>query len=420
MARASCPYPRLLLYALIVGLLGGCVATAFYLGLKLGFALLWGTDPSQVSIGTWAHLYPYIPLVTAFGGLLVGLSVKFFGATGGLADAIAEVHHAGRLSYRFLPGMALASSLSLLFGSSAGPESPMIDINGGLGSWFAERLHLPPESTRILTLCGMAAGMGVFFEAPLGATLFVLEVPHRRSVEFYEAIIPALISAATGFTLFRVMTGTTIGGIYTFPAYDTLRPEDIGFAVLLGIIGAAVGTLFIFLDRQIQRWLIPYRQYPLVLIVAVGFLIGLIALIHPITLFYGERQIEQVIQVVNRYSVGILLSVAFFKLVALSLCLRGGFRGGVVFPLFFVGACVGMAVHEALPNTPLSVALAGMMAAITVVVTKTPLGLAVILTVISHTAMLPLIMIATLTSYLLTLPIAWLPSQQSRDAAPDP
>ncbi|BCX12145.1 MAG: chloride channel [Thermosynechococcus sp.] len=420
MARASCPYPRLLLYALIIGLLGGCVATAFYLGLKLGFALLWGTDPSQVSIGTWAHLYPYIPLVTAFGGLLVGLSVKFCGAKGGLAEAIAELHHGGRLSYRFLPGMALASGLSLLFGSSAGPESPMIDINGGLGTWLAARLNLSPDSTRILTLCGMAAGMSVFFESPLGATLFVLELPHRRSLEFYEAILPALISAVAGFTLFRVITGTTIGGIYRFPTYDSLRPEDIGFAVLIGIIGAAVGTLFVFLDRQIERWLTPYRQYPLVLIVAVGFLIGLIALIHPITLFYGERQIEQVIQVVNRYSISILLSVAFFKLLALSLCLQGGFRGGVVFPLFFVGACVGMAVHQALPNTPLSVALAGMMAAITVVVTKTPLGLAVILTVISHTAVLPLITIATLSSYLLTLPIAWIPSQRSRQDPPDP
>ncbi|MFN4195892.1 MAG: hypothetical protein ACK4HM_08730 [Thermosynechococcus sp.] len=40
--------------------------------------------------------------------------------------------------------------------------------------------------------------------------------------------------------------------------------------------------------------------------------------------------------------------------------------------------------------------------------------------VISHTGMLPLITIATLTSYLLTLPIACIPSQRSRDAAPDP
>ncbi|MDM7325549.1 MAG: hypothetical protein P3X23_000315 [Thermosynechococcus sp. Uc] len=47
----------------------------------------------------------------------------------------------------------------------------------------------------------------------------------------------------------------------------------------------------------------------------------------------------------------------------------------------------------------MNVSLAGMMGAITVVVTKTPLELAVILTVISHTAMLPLITIATVTSY---------------------
>lgn len=57
-----------------------------------------GTDPSNVSIGSWEYLdkYSYTPLVTTFGGWWVGLSVKFFGATGGLADAIAELHCQGR------------------------------------------------------------------------------------------------------------------------------------------------------------------------------------------------------------------------------------------------------------------------------------------------------------------------------------
>jgi len=412
MARLS--YPRLLFYALLVGILGGIVSTTFYQVLKLGFALLWGTEPNLVTIGTWAHLYPYIPLITATGGLLVGLSVKFLGATGGLADAVAELHRDGKLSYRYLPGMALASWLSLLFGSSAGPESPIIDISGGLASWFATRLQVSANVARILTLCGMAAGMGVFFSAPLGAALFVLEVPHRRSLEFYEAIIPTLISAFCGFTIFRVITGTSIGGIYRLPAYDALRPEDIGISLALGLLGAAVGVFFILVHRLLGHWLAPYKQHPLLLIVGVGLVIGLIALLHPITLFYGERQIEQVIRIGTHYSPQILVTAAVFKVFALSLCLHGGFRGGVVFPLLFVGSCMGMAAHQVFPAIPVSVALVTTMAAVTVAVTKTPLSLVVILAVISHTAMLPLITTATLASYLCTLPIAWIPSQQSR------
>ncbi|WP_448513758.1 chloride channel protein [Parathermosynechococcus lividus] len=418
MARTSFSYARLLLYALLVGILGGLVSTAFYQVLTGGFALLWDTAPNLVSIRTWEHLYPYIPLITATGGLLVGLSVKFFGATGGLTDAVAELHRDGKLSYRYIPGMALASWLSLLFGSSAGPESPIIDINGGLGSWLAIRLQVSAAVGRILTLCGMAAGMGVFFNTPLGAALFVLEIPHRRSLEFYEAIIPALISAFCGFTLFRVITGTTIGSIYRFPPYDALRPQDIGTSIALGIIGAAVGVLFILIHQLLGRWITPYQRYPLILIVVVGGLIGLIALLYPITLFYGERQIEQILQMGTRYSAQTLLGAAFFKIVALSLCLHGGFRGGVVFPLLFVGSCVGMAIHQVFPAIPVSVALVDTMAAVTVAVTKTPLSLAVILSVISHTAMLPLITTATLTSYLCTLPIAWIASQQSRSDAP--
>ncbi len=409
------PYPRLLLYALLVGIMGGLVSTAFYQILALGFVLFWGTEPNLVSISTWAHLYPYIPLITATGGLLVGLSVKFFGATGGLADAVAELHPDGKLSYRYLPGMALASWLSLLFGSSAGPESPIIDINGGLASWIATRLRVSPSVARILTLCGMAAGMGVFFSAPLGAALFVLEVPHRRSLEFYEAIIPTLIAAFCGFTIFRVSTGTSIGGIYRLPTYDALRPEDIGIAIAIGLLGGAVGVLFILVHRLLGQWLRPFQGHSLLLIVAVGLLIGLIALIHPITLFYGERQIEQVIQMGTRDSPYILVKATFFKILALSLCLHGGFRGGVVFPLLFVGSCVGMAVHQWWLGIPVSVALVTAMAGVMVAATKTPLSLVMILAVISHTAMLPLITTAALASHLCTLGIAWIPSQQSRN-----
>ena len=44
----------------------------------------------------------------------------------------------------------------------------------------------------MLTITGMAAGFTVLFGAPLGAALFALEILHRRGLEYYEALMPAL------------------------------------------------------------------------------------------------------------------------------------------------------------------------------------------------------------------------------------
>lgn len=407
-------YPKLLLYSVGVGLVGGVLATLFYLAMKVGFALLWNELPSRAILPSWDQLRYRVWIITGIGGLLVGLVVKYLGAAGGLAGAVKELHETGKLDYTKLLGTALASWLSLTVGSSAGPESPLIDINGGVGSWIADRLKLSTRDVRILTLCGMGAGMGVFFSAPLGAALFVLEIPHRRGLEFFEAIIPTLMSAVLGFIVFRCTTGVTFGGIYDFPPYEQLRPVDIGSAVLLGIIGAGVGLLFLGIDFIVQRLVHPLRKRPLLLITLGGLAFGLIAMAFPITLFYGEAQIQEILDTGMRYSAGLLFLVAIMKMLALSLSLQSGFKGGVVFPVFFVGASVGMGIHHLIPSIPLSVALACMMAAVAVSVVNAPMGMIMILSTISHTSITPLITTAVLTSFVLTQQFSIVPTQQSR------
>lgn len=410
----SLPYPKLLLFAAGIGLVGGLLATLFYLAMKVGFALLWNELPGRAILPSWDQLRYRVWIITGIGGLLVGLSVKYLGAAGGLAGAVKELHENGKLDYSKLLGTALASWLSLTVGSSAGPESPLIDINGGVGSWIADRLQLSTRDVRILTFCGMGAGMGVFFSAPLGAALFVLEIPHRRGLEFFEAIIPTLMSAVLGFTVFRWATGVTFGGIYEFPPYEQLRPIDIGSAILLGVIGAGVGLLFLGIDWIVQRLVQPLRKRPLLLITLGGLAFGLIAMAFPITLFYGEAQIQEILDTGMRYSAWLLFSVAVMKMLALSLSLQSGFKGGVVFPVFFVGACVGMGFHQLIPGIPLSVALVCTMAAVAVSVVNAPMGMIMILSTISHTSITPLITTATLTSFVLTQQFSIVPTQQCR------
>lgn len=123
----------------------------------------------------------------------------------------------------------------------------------------------------------------------------------------------------------------------------------------------------------------------------------------PLTLFYGEQQIQSILDQGATLGVGLLLLTALGKMFTVSLSLHSGFRGGFIFPLFFIGATIKMAVSLLIPQIPPTVA-----------VMKTPVSLVLILSVISQTELIPVITIAMIVSFLLTTRIRMLPSQRSR------
>ncbi|KGF72024.1 hypothetical protein DO97_13440 [Neosynechococcus sphagnicola sy1] len=412
-----CPmsYPQLLFYAAGIGITVGFLSAAYYWTLELGFQWVWKTLPNRIDYPSWSTFNEFVWPLTTLGGLLVGLAVHYLGApSGGLRGCIAEIHAEGRVDYRQTPGMIVASLLSLTFGSSAGPEAPLVDINGGFGTWLADRLKLSVAATRVFTLCGMSAAFGAFFGTPLGSTLLALEIPHRWGLEYYEALIPTLIAAIGGFAIFRLCTGLTIGGLYEFPHYPELQIEHLLYAILLGAIGAGTAILFSWIFQTLGKWVQPLTQHPVILTTLGGLAIGLIATVLPLTLFYGERQIQTIIDLGERLGSGLLLLIALAKMVTLSISVHSGFRGGILFPLFFMGATVGMAVSLMLPQIPPTVGMICTMAALSVAILKTPMGLIIVLNVISHTTMMPLITVATTISLLLTAQVNLLYTKQHR------
>jgi len=410
-------FNRLLFYAGCLGIGIGCLSTLYYVVLQWGLQTVWTTlpralhwDPGNVQSFAW--------IFTTIGGLLVGLSVHYLGAPSGINAAIDEIHREGRIDYRQTPGMIVASLLSLIFGSSAGPESPLVDINGSIGSWFGDKLNLSEGETRILTFCGMGAALGAFFGSPLGSAILALELPHRLGLEYYEALIPVLVSTVISFAIFRISTGHTIGGFYEFPSHPSFHPTHLIFAVFLGVVGAATARVFIFIFRRTQRFIQTVPIHPILLTTLGGLGLGLIAAVLPLTLFSGEREIQIIINTGAQLGWGTLLLIALGKMIAVSLSLHSGFRGGFIFALFFIGAAVGMGVSLLIPYIPPAVAILCMMAAVTVAVMKTPVSLPIILSVISNTDLIPMITVASVVSFLLTMNISFIPTQRSRSSVP--
>ncbi len=409
-------YPQLILCAVGIGIVGGVVATCYYFVLEAMMHGVWHTLPDWIEprFPSWLPTNNYVWIATTIGGFCVGLVLYFMGLPGEMAQVVDSVHSPGRIDIRKTPAMVIASLVAITAGGSAGPEAPLVQVNGSFGSWLGDRLKLKQSNVRVLTFCGMSAALGAFFGAPIGAALFALEIPHRRGLEYYEAVAPAVISAMLSFAVFRISTGITIGGFYHFESIPELTPMNLLEGLILGAIGAGVAVIFIYVFRFIGRILEPLEHNLVALATLGGLCIGLIAFFLPQTLFFSEEQIHTVIETGSTLGVTMLLVIAVAKMFAISFTLHSGFLGGFIFPLFFIGANVGLAIAIAVPQIHPTVGMVCLMAAVNVAVTKTPVSTSIILSVLSGTAMLPVIVISSFTSFLLTGRIAMIGTQRSR------
>ena len=422
-------FERLILLAAIIGLGGGAVAAAYYGVLHLLLTTLWGESYAFGETTTPGGLAGHVPVwvVTGLGGLVVGVLLRWLGSPGEIAAVVDNIHlRRGRIDPAQTPGMTAVSLASISAGGSAGPEAPLVQIIGSGASWLGDRLGLYGSHVRTLTFCGMAAALGAFFGAPLGGALFALEIPHRRGLEYYEALVPALVSAGLAFVVFRTLTGID-GVLYHLPAFQGASLLTVGQGIGIGVAGAAAGAAFIALFRAMGRVAHRWERHVVPMAVAGGVAIGLIEGAVPdglgiTTLFWSEFQIRQVLAVAGGAAgtalpavLGTLVAVAVAKALAIGFTLHSGFRGGFIFPLFFIGAALGVALSLASGGfVPPTVAALCAMAAVNVAVTKTPVSTTIILTTLSGTSMLPVIGAASMASFLLTTRVALIPTQRSR------
>ena len=417
---AKLDYSQTIICAIGIGIAGGLVATGYYFVLEHFLDWVWegGHSFFVPLFPSWLPAWHYTWIVATIGGLLVGLCLYFLGQPGEMAIVIDNIHDPGRLEPKQTPAMIITSLVSITAGGSLGPEAPLVQINGSLGTWLGDKLKLSVHSLRVLTFCGMSAALGAFFGSPVGGALFALEIPHRRSIEYYEAIVPALVASIFSFAVFRFGTGLAVGGIYRFENFaplPTLSWWNLVEAMELGFVGALAGILFVGIFRFTKFLLKDLEHNHIILAVIGGLAIGWIAVAFPQTLFFSEQQIEtHVIEAGPSLGVTMLLGITLAKMFAISFTIHGGFRGGFIFPLFFTGANLGLAIALAMPGFHPTIAMLCCMAAVNVAITKTPISTSVILSVLSDTALVPVIAIASFTSLLVTHNISLLKTQRPR------
>lgn len=434
-SRRIRPQARVLGLSLVVGVIAGVGAVAFYVS-SIGVF--------HYTLGESAGYHPHRPLgerelftasdtplslwllvlVPAIGGLVSGVLVYSLApeAEGHGTDAVITAYHLkqGVIRLRVPIVKIIASAITLGTGGSGGREGPIAQIGAGFGSFLGGLLRLRPAERRVLMAAGMGAGIAAIFRAPLAGALFAAEVLYFSPDFESEVILPAGLASVAAYCTFGLFFSDAWNPLFRLPdeAMKSLVFNDpvhlVGYTVLtVGVVVLAMlyTRTFYLTTYLFRRIPIPPHVKPMIggfLTAVAGVALYLLfgrQLEVLSVLSFGYGILQQALQLTptaeNNIGVAlVLLAIAFGKILTTSLTIGSGGSGGVFGPSMVIGGCgggaIGILLHaisDRLVPHPASFVIVGM-AGFFAAAAKTPFS--------------TLVMVSELTgNYNLILPALW-------------
>ena len=368
-------YYLLMVYAAVFGAGGGLLAALFLVVYHWG-TTFFSQPSSSFKIGG-ISFWPLVLLTV--GGLLVGLAIKFTGEHGGPGVAQRQYAQTGQITPRYVPSIILEAIITLWSGAPVGPEAPLSFLSGGVGSFFADHLRIEQEDIQLLVYSAIAGCFGGFFGSPIVGAIGAYEYMFIREINFYRHVIPGLLAASFGYGVYWALLHTSYLGLYSFPNYTSPRLIDLGWAILIGVISAVVGTLVKLVFGLMHLVFAKLQSRPVIRAVAGGVIIGLIGSFFPLTLYSGQQQLQEIIHNPAAYSALFLLLLVVVKALLTSTSFATGLEGGPIFPFLFIGGTLGLAIAQIFPFIPQGVGVTTAMAGVTSAGFPIPLTVAMLL-----------------------------------------
>lgn len=419
---------RLLIMAVMLGAICGLLTWAFIAVDHYGVVFFWETLPELVpDVPAWALSVGVVAIMTLLAAVVVALvgSRPF-----DMGQAEAEFDEEGRMDYRRVGAGALFSLFSLFSGAPVGPEAPLTDINGGAGTFLAEKLGLNPEQVRVMTYAGVAGAFSAFFgAAPVGA-LLAAELISPKAVSISRTqIVSGLAAGAAGWTVYSLLGGHKIAPILTFPeAGHALGLTELALAAALGIAGGVIGLFYgkgLMTARLKTQGL---RARPWLAALAGGVPVALAAAFAPYLLFSGQSEMPGLIEQAATIGFVALLAIGVAKLAMSAWSMSTAYFGGPIFPIIFAGSCFGLAIHLLVPGINQGVAVVAIVTGMVVAAAVAPLSITIFMSLLADPVLAPAIAIAAVFAFVVrqlvapTLPGIYRATRAeeaaARDAAP--
>ncbi|MDQ0762895.1 ion channel protein [Streptomyces canus] len=360
--------------------------------------VLWRTLPDALGVGRYSVLWMLVMLTAT--GVAVGLVVwKVPGHAG--PDPATTGLDAPVLPPAVLPGLVLATALTLAGGPSLGPENPIIAVNVGLAFWLGRRLA-PRLPRGLWPALAEAATIGALFGTPVAAALVISEALAGRQLRgaLWDNVFGPLAAAAAGALTTTLVADPTFD--LGLPAFGQPDWGDL-LAVLVVASAAALLGMVAVLSFPYVHGAFARLRHPMVALPVGGLVLGLLAAVGGhLTLFKGLDEIGELAADPAGWSAGEYATMTVVKLAALLVAASCGFRGGRIFPAVFVGVAFGLCAHALVdavhPALGVGAGVLGMLLAVT---RQAWVSLFVAAVLVTSPAILALLCIASLPAWLL-------------------
>ncbi len=346
--------------AVIIGVLAGYGALAVRLGIEV-------VSEWWVHAPTWSaaiHATPWYVYIFApvCGGLLVGLINKYILPANeakvipGVIEALSE--RGGYLSPRKSIGEFASNMISVGSGASMGREAPTVALGAALASHVSSLLKLDEKQMRTMVGCGVAAGIASSFNAPIAGVMFALEV---ILVDYaVTTFTPIVLASVIGTVISRSYFGSMPA--FTIPDFRLVSSWEVPLYMLLGVFCGLISAVIIRTMPHARQKFSEYVSNPLFRPATAGLILGGCALLIPEIMSIGYGTLDAVLtEQPNMHLLGIstplvlFLAVLFLaKAVTSTVCMAGGFGGGMIGPSLFIGVTAGgffgVVVHFLFPT----------------------------------------------------------------------
>ncbi len=316
----------------IIGTIIGSVITLF---LKI---LEYSENSRDLLPFSYYYLLPFALVLTVW-------LIKTFAPTAeghGTEKVISAIHkESGKINVAVIPIKTVATILTIFTGGSVGKEGPGAQIGAGVASFLSSLLKFREKDRKKLVICGISAGFATVFGTPIAGAIFGVEVL-IIGVIMYDVLLPSFIAGFAAFT-----TAQLLGIEYTY--YNLHFYQDVSLD--LGLIAKVIlGALFFgfvsdFMMTSVSHTAKLIRSIPInVYLKAFGG--GIIIIL--MTLVVGEKYIGLGLNTISdtlNPNIAHLIDIHWYTFILktffTSITLGIGGSGGIITPIFYVGATSG-------------------------------------------------------------------------------
>jgi len=260
----------------------------------------------------------------------------------GTEKVISAVHkNDGKIDVSVIPVKTLTTVLTIFAGGSVGKEGPGAQIGAGMASLISSLLKFHKQDRKKLVICGISAGFATVFGTPIAGAIFGVEVL-IIGVIMYDVLLPSFIAGFAAFT-----TAQLLGIEYTY--YDLHFVQNVSLdislilkVILAGLFFGFVSDIVITSISHTHSYIksIPVSTY-IKAFVGGTIIVGLTLLLGKQYIGLGLGTIADALSQNPADYTDIHWYTFILKTIFTSLSLGAGGSGGVITPIFYIGATSG-------------------------------------------------------------------------------